>query len=84
MTTKKKTQLEIVLDLLRRPEGACMRSFVHYGVLRYSARIHEIRKSGIDVLEEPCERTDHAGHVNYRTRPLGDLVADAVELPFDL
>lgn len=60
-----KPQTKKVLDLLSRREGACMGSFVHHGILRYSARIHELREAGYVISEEACTRTDHKGHVSY-------------------
>ena len=60
-----KPQTKRVLDLVSRPEGACMGSFIHHHILRYSARIHELRDAGYLIAEEPCDRTDHKGHVSY-------------------
>lgn len=43
-----------------------MESFVHHRILRYSARIHELRHDhGYVIGEERCERVDHKGHVSY-------------------
>lgn len=60
-----KPQTKKVLDLISRRDGACMDSFVHHRILRYSARIHELREAGYVIAEEPCDRTDHKGHPSY-------------------
>jgi hypothetical protein len=60
-----KPQTRKVLELVSRRDGACMTSFVHHRILRYSARIHELRQAGYVIAEEPCDRTDHKGHVSY-------------------
>jgi len=61
-----KPQTDQVLRLVSRREGACMDSFVHARILRYSARIHELRETGYLIGESPCDRTDHKGHPSYR------------------
>lgn len=60
-----KPQTEKVLQLIARREGACMGSFIHSNVLRYSARIFELKQAGFLIAEEPCDRTDHKGHPSY-------------------
>jgi len=60
-----KPQTKRVLDLISRHEGACMGSFLHHRIVRYSARLWELREAGYVIAEEPCERTDHRGHPSY-------------------
>jgi hypothetical protein len=60
-----KPQTKRVLDLITRREGACMDSFLHHHIARYSARLHELREAGYLITEEACDRTDHRGHVSY-------------------
>jgi len=61
-----KPQTAKALDLVSRREGACMDSFLHHRIVRYSARIHELRGAGYLIGESPCDRIDHRGHPSYR------------------
>lgn len=56
------TQQEIVLRLVDAPGGACMTTFLHYQIPRYSARIHELREAGWRIDTVRCERHDHHKH----------------------
>lgn len=60
-----KPQTQKVLQLVSRREGACMDSFIHHRILRYSARLYELKQAGFVIAEEPCDRTDHKGHPSY-------------------
>jgi len=71
-----KPQTEKALQLVSRREGACMDSFLHHRIVRYSARLHELRAAGYVITEEACDRTDHHGHVSYSLvlAPPGNLL----------
>lgn len=57
MTTEA-TQREIILSMLRTGTKGSM-DFVRAGILRYSARIHELRGDGYNIISErvPGKRT---------------------------
>ena len=60
---KKPTQKETVLAMLEQagPEGVTSNQFYRALLPRFSARIHELRSDGFDVVKEPVEH----GHFRY-------------------
>lgn len=52
------SQRDRILQALKL-EPRCGTTFLHWGIARYSARIHELRGMGYEIVTKPCKLHRH-------------------------
>ena len=63
------TQKELILDYMRTHNGITSReAFVHLGITRLSARIHDLRGEGYQIINQRCEAPTRHGKTAHFDR----------------